>query len=363
MPGKKKLEPQIGGEAKKMKLQKAAAPCADTAWALYSAEAGVSNGKKPLGDACAACYETAVFFCPWKAWETVAEEYQKDNSFKATFDQACAYREQEALPKKDSVVEGLVSVQVQIQREFRVASENDLKRGTGLGRVPARSLKFLPVLTVPKEDGQGMETLYAFADETEQFRKGVVTVSMSTELTKSHLPAGYTLNKDHTQDYIDHVRDRMNENNGVKQLLDKQAYLPSYSTWVAKKLGDGIEKEESQTYGEKVATTSEVLEGPAALAASAEVEHQAFAAATPPSNLKRSPSGCFSASSGGAPPALGGAVLMRPNSLESLFQAASVAGSSHHERTLVAASGPGQGSRQSGISSEDTAALLEEGHM
>eukprot|EP00971_Amphidinium_carterae_P174031 3449492-Amphidinium_carterae.2 len=331
-------------------------------WALYAAD---GSSKKPLGDSCGPCYETLTWFFPWKTWEGVVEDYEKDKSFATIFNNAKAYREEAPLPVKDKVVEGNVSVELEIQRHFSVASENDLRRSTGLARVPARTLKFLPMLTVPKEDGKGMESVYAFSEEGDetQFRKGVLTVRMGTELHRTHLPAGFFVDQDHTQDYIDYAKEKMNEFTGLKQLLDKQAYMPSYKTWRSKKLSDCTETVPEPGYEEMVADASSLLEGPAAAAATA-------AAAPPeaisgkknfftPPGMKRSSSASLLGSpeeSTTAASADGSAAgSTRQPSLMSLFAGSSGSGGA----SLAAPSiieDPGRGSA---IGSEETLLLVE----
>eukprot|EP00971_Amphidinium_carterae_P352744 6492721-Amphidinium_carterae.1 len=248
-----------------------------------------------MGDACAACYEAASWFFPWMTWDAFVSQYRSDTSFKATADSALRHRASESLPQKPQVVEGKVSVELEVQREFAVASEGDLRRATGLTRVPAKALKYLPVLSVPCEQGTGMESLYVFAEEAEEevkFRKAIVKVKMGTELQRIHLPEGFYLSKEHTQDMVDHCKDTSHDANGLKHLLDRTSFIPTFDMWKAKKLAEGKEKEEGESFAEAVQNSTTVLEGPAAQSNS-NMEH-----CTPPASLKRSASGTI-----GTPPA------------------------------------------------------------
>ena len=188
-----------------------------------------------MGDQCASCFELHRYFFPYLLWPEMCAKNRSDEEFHVLVQKALHFQSRSRLPDKDETVATRVSIDFEVCREFKVATEKELKKHVGQDRIAAKAFKFVPQISMPNETGKP-ETLYVFAPEVEGLRTGVLKVKVSTEYDKLQLAEGWSLSEEHTQEVMRHCINKSGADVGIANLMDKLPWLQTVSNWQEKKI-------------------------------------------------------------------------------------------------------------------------------
>ena len=116
--------------------------------------------------------------------------------------------------KEDVITEQ--TVRMKVQRTYACATEKDMKKASGLSRIPRAAVKHLPSVTLPTENG-GDEVMYIFKDDEPQ-KKLMVEVEVGTVRQKFDMPSfthsGQSIN------VAQHTVSQFLEATGASRMLD-----------------------------------------------------------------------------------------------------------------------------------------------
>ena len=158
------------------------------AWALYSRKSN-SSGQVACDGRCEACYNLWSQNFQWLSWETLVTKHAEDQSFRDLLKECRDIRSGSKPPppiRESVVTEG--TVRFQLQRSFLAMTEKDMKKSTGLARIPKMATKTLPSMTLQNEHGAD-ETVYVFRDPQEQGRRLLVSTDLATTKQRFDLPS------------------------------------------------------------------------------------------------------------------------------------------------------------------------------
>ena len=158
----------------------------DVPWALYSRKAS-SRAQVPCDGHCEQCYTLWSQNFPWMSWESLVTRHSDDKAFAELVREVREIRvgSKPAPAVRESVVtEG----RVKLQRSFLTLLEREMKRDTGLNRIPKTAIKNLPSVTMKNEQGNE-ETMFVFRDPQEPHRRLLVTCDVATTQQRHDLPS------------------------------------------------------------------------------------------------------------------------------------------------------------------------------
>eukprot|EP00971_Amphidinium_carterae_P116293 2303683-Amphidinium_carterae.1 len=175
----------------------------------------------------------------------MCDRNKDDENFKKLLHEARAVKAgRKPVPVKTETVDAETKVTMFLDKTFRVASEKQMKRWTGLSRIPKMHLKGLAKVSLPTEDHDIDENYYCFKDEEEGLQKLTVRVEVGASLKTAHLPKEFFLFPGQGKEMEQHVLKEVGQESGMASLLDKEVYLPSYEEFCEKKLSKKTEGNE-----------------------------------------------------------------------------------------------------------------------
>ena len=146
----------------------------EVTWALYK---GKPPDRVALEDRCAVCFTSWQRAFSYQTWEEFLDAYKsKKGNITEIVGQVrekVAKDAQVAGDKGPSVME-IRSIQLEISKSMLIANEKELRQKTGQPRLPKSLLRGLPCLEIPKENGDGSETVYVFKKPNAEFREATV---------------------------------------------------------------------------------------------------------------------------------------------------------------------------------------------
>ena len=141
-------------------------------------------------------------------------------------------------------------VGLKITRSFIILSEKEMRRDSGLSRIPKMPLKNLPALTVPSETGVGEETVYAFQDSANPHRRAELCVEMDVDLHRDVLPPEtFTWLGQGDAYWKQELKDQA-QDSGIAALISKEVYLPEWSKFMEERLVQGGDSESEEAPAE-----------------------------------------------------------------------------------------------------------------
>eukprot|EP00971_Amphidinium_carterae_P320143 6363831-Amphidinium_carterae.1 len=125
------------------------------------------------------------------------------------------------------VVRSTASSQLEMQRSVILMTERDLRRLTGLTRIPKSMLKGVPQLQLPTEKPgataeQSTEVNYVFADPDQPWKKGIIKVSLGSSLDKEELQPAEIFRAGQAKDTQNHLLRDQQRQSGLDELLNKE---------------------------------------------------------------------------------------------------------------------------------------------
>eukprot|EP00971_Amphidinium_carterae_P258544 5131593-Amphidinium_carterae.1 len=212
----------------------------ERSWALY-AQSGI-GARIPQGDQCAECFDLWHKAFKYMGWPGFCKLNSEDDGFSKIVDEA----RQVMLGKKQPPqlgayhVDSLTQLGVEVHRSYIAVSEKEMRRESQQTRIKKSSLKGIPSVVVPAEDGSGeMEQLFLFQDPSQPWRKATLKVTDAVVRNQPHmletcLWAGQP-GKYHTM-----ATQQLFEQNGVQQVLEKDVAghtsLPTWDTFLEERL-------------------------------------------------------------------------------------------------------------------------------
>ena len=133
---------------------------------------------------------------------------------------------------------------VEIEKSFVVLSEREMRKESGLHRIPRMSLKSLPQLTLPSQPGGGEpEVLYAFADPDQPFRKARVKSFVGECLSETLMEPSKVFWADQGKTMLVHASTEQCAKLGVADTLQREAKLPTWDAFFLEKLATKVKGE------------------------------------------------------------------------------------------------------------------------
>eukprot|EP00971_Amphidinium_carterae_P294044 5838260-Amphidinium_carterae.2 len=196
----------------------------ETNWALYAQE-----GQKtvPTGSKCEKCYKFHATCFKVTCWPVFVDEYWKNESFQRIVNDAKAKYEQGSGDGRETVASE-TSVTLEVERCFVLATERDLRKMSGLARIPKSMTKGVPQLVLPADKTQKSgddetEIHYVFADAENPLKRARVKSSLETSLIKSQLLPTEVYRDGQAREYMQHYQQAQHQDCGLEDLLMKEA--------------------------------------------------------------------------------------------------------------------------------------------
>eukprot|EP00971_Amphidinium_carterae_P062381 1234550-Amphidinium_carterae.2 len=197
-------------------------------------------------------------------WSAFVAKQKSDRSFAEIVEKARTKRLADNHVEKGQAVKSEVCVEFEVSKPFLVGNIGEVKKKLGVERVPAKSLKFVPTMQLPNEQGV-TETVYVFGKESDEgLRTANMKVRVNTHLVKTHLSSSDFLEHAHTQELMNHALSGSNEKSGLTNLVNKVPWLQTFSAWEEKRGCNTDVGDEGKSLEEAVQEASSALVGPAA---------------------------------------------------------------------------------------------------
>eukprot|EP00971_Amphidinium_carterae_P224132 4447525-Amphidinium_carterae.1 len=245
----------------------------DTKWALYKTQgSGAGAVEVPQENQCEDCYNLWADCFSYLPWPTMCKKHESDRSFVALVKDAKAVRQgRKMAPKKKQEVLSKKLVILDIERNFIVANERELKRHCGASRLTKSMVQNIPKLVIPAENHNGEEQVYCFKDPSQPLRRAVVKVQMCSELDGIEMSKEAFVHDAQGVEMAKLVGKDWQDASGVSNLLQKEVHLQDFSAFVGKRKTKGgtededDEDEGGQESGEEVDESEAELTGVASL--------------------------------------------------------------------------------------------------
>eukprot|EP00971_Amphidinium_carterae_P126602 2508399-Amphidinium_carterae.4 len=199
------------------------APCPflkDVKWALYSAK---GTQRLPANDQFEQCFE--LWTCSFKhlPWANFTEKAKQDSAFKTIVDQARSVMEGKVkLTNPPECLKIVKGVTLDVERQFQVLSERELRRLLNQTRLNKSQVKGIPTITLLAEDGSSeTELCYIFADTSCPFMKAKMKVSLGNFLTKDQMQADQVCWQGQGSSFQEHLSEQQARESGVFELMQK----------------------------------------------------------------------------------------------------------------------------------------------
>eukprot|EP00971_Amphidinium_carterae_P147819 2930043-Amphidinium_carterae.3 len=267
-------------------------------WALYSEDVG--GNRHPQGEQCKRCFLVWSQAFQQYSWQELVESKDKEPINKQLEKAFAVHAGEDDGNWDSSEIMKQTWVGLEIKRDVILLSERDMRRDSGLEPLPKKHLKSIPSFSVMKEDGSGVETVYAFKDESSPYRRGCMKVMQGTSLNQWLLESDKVLFPSQAETSFPHFNGVVAATLGSHDFLDKEGrgnlHLSCWESFLQEKLlGD---KEEEAGHGDGAEGMSNLLHeaevkliGPAAAAATAASATSTF---TPEGKAKKNSPGSLS---------------------------------------------------------------------
>eukprot|EP00971_Amphidinium_carterae_P349526 6491060-Amphidinium_carterae.2 len=188
----------------------------------------MENGKTTAtGSQCEECYNFHATVFKVTPWRDFVDEYWSNEHFQSMVQEAKKkYTEGSGNGRETVSTESTMSLEV--ERTYLVATERDLRRLTGLTRIPKSMTKSLPQLSLPFEkrgsdpsDGE-METHFVFADDDNAVKRARVKVTLGSTQCKAELLPTEVFRDGQASEYLQHFMQVQQQRSGLEELLQKE---------------------------------------------------------------------------------------------------------------------------------------------
>ena len=216
----------------------------EKSWALYTrpestaASSGSSVGQA-VDNKCEDCYQTWSCGFKYLSWPEYADKFEKDAAFRDLAAKALSCKKgQMPQPTPASTVETTARFKIQIEKEYAIVTEKEMKKAAGLTRLPKLPLKTIPTLQVPVADNKSSETLYVFAhpDPAKQQRVAKVLVELEGSESVQHLPATENMWLGQAERYMESALEQQQIENGLSDLVKEKHRLVDFASFLSTKL-------------------------------------------------------------------------------------------------------------------------------
>ena len=242
--------------------------CQDgTPWALYAV---AEDGQKlPQEEQCKDCFELWRRGFAYLDWQTLCKTNEECHEFSTAVSKARAVKNGQAKLEEDpQQVQRGSKVMLQVERAMVVLSERELRKLTKLPRLGKTLLRGIPSLNIVSENGEGEERVYAFRDDSNPFRRAKLLVQSEWSRTCTVMPESSVICSNQSEPWFAHLTKTQQCENGIQDLLDKDAAghsgLTSVEEFLAKVMCKEQPAEEEEELKNPVAEASLKLIGVAA---------------------------------------------------------------------------------------------------
>ena len=204
-------------------------------WALYSEDA--SGHRVPQGNQCKRCYDVHTKGFCHMSWDELVEAHGKDDKIKAKVQQAFAVHagtDSSEWPSEE--INHSHWIGLEVKRDVLLMTEREMKREANIDKLTKKHLKSIPSFKIFKEDGSGMETVWAFKDERTPFRRGTIKVMHGTSLKHWTLEDDEAMYPAQGQAQFPHFTAKMGAHIGFQEWVEKEAkgslQLPSWDAFL-----------------------------------------------------------------------------------------------------------------------------------
>eukprot|EP00971_Amphidinium_carterae_P085901 1699397-Amphidinium_carterae.2 len=263
----------------------------DVTWALYQESKAMKAGKQACGDQCEDCYHLWSTNFAHMSWGEMIEKADRDKDFKTQVNTAKAIKQgKQNKTFQESEVKGNIMMGVEIETPFLVASERDMRRMTGMARIPRMALKGIPSVTVlahlPGGEEKGEEVLYCFKSEESVLRRATVKIFMGQNMISTRLSTQDCLTPESGTNMHTHALTSLSTESGFLDVVKSQGSLLDFQGFLdnrlfKKKDGDDDDDDDNDKGNEGEGDHEEQTTLVGAAAASMQPVK-----ATPPSNKK-----------------------------------------------------------------------------
>eukprot|EP00971_Amphidinium_carterae_P171886 3407976-Amphidinium_carterae.3 len=228
----------------------------DRSWALY-AQSGI-GAKIPQGDMCEQCFDLWHKGFRYMEWAALCKLASDDDAFGKVVESARQVMlGKKKPPELGAHVESLTQLGVEVYRSFIAVSEKEMRRESQQTRIKKSSLKGIPSVMVPAEDGGGeMEQLFLFHDPSQPWRKANLKVIDAVVRNQPHM-SETCLWAGQPEKYHTMSTQQLFDQNGVQQVLEKDSSghlsLLTWETFKEQRLLDNKDTEETDYLGAELA--------------------------------------------------------------------------------------------------------------
>eukprot|EP00971_Amphidinium_carterae_P225789 4478229-Amphidinium_carterae.1 len=219
----------------------------DKVWALYDNKGGGNKAGLAADDKCEECWQLWSESFGYLTWADMCARNRNDEHFSKLLSEARGVKAGKLpKPSKAETVDAETKITMFVDKTFQVATERQMKRVTGLSRIPKMHLKNLAKVNMPTEDGDAEECYYCFKDVEEPMQTVTVRVEVGSSMKTSHLPKDFFLYAGQGKSMQEHVMKEVADVHGMTSLVDKDVYLPTFDDFCEKKLSkkDGTDGEQ-----------------------------------------------------------------------------------------------------------------------
>ena len=191
------------------------------------------------------------------------ELHQKIASARAVFDH------DEKLEGGDQTLNQVCQIGVEVERNFLVASEREMRADTSLARIPRMSLRGLPTVKLPSEASAGAEPeeLYIFKDPADSLRRMRVKMFFGHQLKQERTQPNQVLYANQPSDMLSHCVQTDGNTKTLIDLMHKASKLVDYEDFTAELAQpeeQDAEEDDADCAGEALAGGDGSLVGPGA---------------------------------------------------------------------------------------------------
>ena len=125
--------------------------------------------------------------------------------------------------KPQETMSGVKSVSLKVERSWIILSDKEVRRQLGVARLTKASMKSVPQMVVPCEDGSpGSEQVYVFKDPQSQFRRATLQVVWGTQHEEKEMKDVDTMWPGQGLHLQGHTFQKQAETSGVLSLLQRE---------------------------------------------------------------------------------------------------------------------------------------------
>eukprot|EP00971_Amphidinium_carterae_P021435 422797-Amphidinium_carterae.1 len=227
----------------------------------------------PADDKCLTCWELWRASFQMYSWTELCAKMQAEKEVQKAWKEALQCKEDPS--KRNFELQDVQSQRefaFEVSRHFVVLSMQELKKITGMAKIPKAVLQFIPSIMVADDYGDGQEEFWLFKNPDMPYRTAELkslqkhSVSASRMAQQSHMWA------EQGNQMMKHSQEHTLKETGMTNVLEKLQYLVSVDEFLEKKVKKEIDGEERDS-GEleedaegKVEEPAPLLFGPAAAA-------------------------------------------------------------------------------------------------